>query len=65
MYSFTTSAASANLITDSLGALIDGLAFDGSGNGFALEQGGATLDSITTSGVITTIEPPASWGVTA
>ncbi len=55
MYSFTTAPSSANLITDNLSKQLDGLAFDSSGNGFALEQGGATLDSITTAGLITAI----------
>jgi len=55
MYSFATTPSSAKLITDSLGALIDGLTFDTSGNGLALEQGGATLDSISITGAISPI----------
>jgi len=55
MYSFNTTPLSANLITDSLSVQIDGLAFNSSGDGFALEQGGATLDSITTGGAIAEI----------
>jgi PEP-CTERM motif len=55
MYSFSTAPGSAHLITENLARLFDGLAFNASGNGFALEQGGATLDSITTSGAVTAI----------
>lgn len=55
LYSFTTTPSSATLITDSLGALVDGLTFDTSGQGLALEQGGATLDSISTAGAISPI----------
>lgn len=55
MYSFSTAPGSAHLITDNLAGLFDGLAFNASGNGFALQQGGATLDSITTSGAVTAV----------
>jgi PEP-CTERM motif len=55
MYSFNTAPGSASLVTDNLNALIDGLAFNASGTGFALEQGGAKLDLITTAGGIATI----------
>jgi hypothetical protein len=55
MYSFNTSGSPANLITDNLSAQLDGLAFNSSGSGFGLEQGGANLDSITTTGVISAI----------
>lgn len=55
LYSFSTAPGSAHLITDNLAGLFDGLAFNASGNGFALEQGGANLDAITTSGAVTAI----------
>jgi hypothetical protein len=60
MYSFTTAAISSAIVSTSV-PLIDGLAFDNSGNGYALAQGGGTFYSVSTAGVVTTI---GSTGIT-
>jgi hypothetical protein len=60
MYSFTTAANSAAVISTTV-PMIDGLAFDNSGNGYALAQGGGILYSVTTAGVVTEI---GSTGIT-
>ena len=61
MYSFTTAASSSAVISSTV-PLIDGLAFDANGNGYALAQGGGILYSVTTGGVVTEIG--AGTGIT-
>jgi len=54
MYSITTAANSASLISSGV-PLIDGLTFDANGNAYALAQDGGILYSMTTAGVATEI----------